>query len=327
MFRAFTKGPSPRGTSFYWLSNLFLSRSRVRFFARLKGVMRLQKGREHKQSTANDHYQRQASLSLMLEEGRALRPPLVREEEVSHSFLRDYFIGQRNDDPGTLTRADLDPSSPIPQFHSWFANAQKSGLVSHPEACALSTAELPSGRVSSRMVYLKELEAPKQKQAGDEEGKGAGFVIYSNFGTSRKAADLATNSHASLLFFWEALQQQVRVEGVASRLTREESQAYFDTRVRGSRVGAWASRQSQVLDPREDAGDDDGRAQLEGWVAEVEERFHGSEDIPVPEFWGGLRIVPTSVEFWQGRESRLHDRFVYEREAEGAEWTLKRLSP
>lgn len=228
---------------------------------------------------------------------------------------------------GTLTRTDLDPSSPIPQFHTWFSNAQKSGLVSHPEACALSTAELPSGRVSSRMVYLKELEAPKQKQSGDKEGEGAGFVIYSNFGTSRKAADLATNSHASLLFFWEALQQQVRVEGVASRLTREESQAYFDTRVRGSRVGAWASRQSQVLDPREDAGDDDGRAQLEGWVAEVEERFHGNEEIPVPEFWGGLRIVPTSVEFWQGRESRLHDRFVYEREAGGVEWTLKRLSP
>lgn len=231
---------------------------------------------------------------------------------------------------GRLTRADLDPSSPIPQFHAWFSRAQASGQVPHPEACALSTASLPSGRVSSRMVYLKELEAPAAA-AGGEKKKAAGFVVYSNFGTSRKAADLEGNPHASLLFFWEALQQQVRVEGRVERLTREESQAYFDTRVRGSRIGAWASRQSQVLQPSGDDDDknddDDGRAQLEGWVAEVEERFAGEEQIPVPEFWGGIRIVPESVEFWQGRESRLHDRFVYEREEGGEEWTLKRLSP
>jgi pyridoxamine 5'-phosphate oxidase len=171
------------------------------------------------------------------------------------------------------------------------------------------------------MVYLKELEAPA---AGK---KAAGFVVYSNFGTSRKAADLEGNPYASLLFFWEALQQQVRVEGRVERLSREESQAYFDTRVHGSRIGAWASRQSQVLEPSGDKKDDDGRAQLEGWVAEVEERFAGEEQIPVPEFWGGIRIVPESVEFWQGRKSRLHDRFVYEREEGGEEWTLKRLSP
>ena len=175
------------------------------------------------------------------------------------------------------------------------------------------------------MVYLKELDST------------GGFVVYSNFGTSGKARDLATNPHASLLFFWEALQRQVRVEGVAGRVSSEESQKYFDTRVRGSRIGAWASRQSQVLEPRKggDGGEDnddddgdDGRAQLEGWVKEVEEKFDGKDDIPVPEFWGGLRIVPTKVEFWQGRESRLHDRFVYERESEEtSEWTLKRLSP
>lgn len=209
------------------------------------------------------------------------------------------------------------------------------------------------------MVYLKELEAPVRApttSAGAGAGAGAsttgssegkeregGFVVYSNLGTSRKAADLATNPRASLLFFWEALQQQVRVEGKVERLTREESQVYFDTRVRGSRVGAWASRQSQVLEPRtgdNDDGDgdgdgdrDDGRAQLDGWVAEVEDRFQGQEQIPVPEFWGGLRVLPESVEFWQGRESRLHDRFVYEKE-EGnnggggnVKWTLKRLSP
>jgi pyridoxamine 5'-phosphate oxidase len=221
----------------------------------------------------------------------------------------------------------------VAQFHAWFTTAQQSSLVSHPEACTFATAELPSGRVSARIVYLKEL---------DSRG---GFVVYSNFGTSRKAADLATNPHAALTFWWEALQRQVRVEGVAARMTREESQVYFDTRVRGSRIGAWASRQSRVLEPRaaaatSGAGDgahaeptegqeDDGRAQLEEWAREREEQFAGQEHIPVPGFWGGLRIVPDRVEFWQGRENRLHDRFVYSREegSEENEWKLERLSP
>ena len=222
-----------------------------------------------------------------------------------------------------LTRADLDATSPVRQFHSWFATAQQSGRVAHPETCCLATASLPSGRVSSRMVYLKELDAK-------------GFVIYSNFGTSRKARDLATNPWASLTFWWEDLERQVRVEGRATRLSREESQKYFDTRVRGSRIGAWASRQSQVLTPGAGStgaseNGDDGRQQLEGWVKEVEERFEGQEHIPVPEFWGGLRIVPESVEFWQGRQSRLHDRFLYTKKAsesgESDEWVLERLSP
>jgi pyridoxamine 5'-phosphate oxidase len=169
------------------------------------------------------------------------------------------------------------------------------------------------------MVYLKELDPQ-------------GWVVYSNFGTSRKGEDLfgsrdgtsAGNPHAALTFWWEGMERQVRVEGRAERLGREESQTYFDTRVRGSRLGAWASRQSQVLKPTGREGDD-GREQLEGWVREVEERFEGQEKIPVPEFWGGLRIVPDRVEFWQGRRNRLHDRFVYEREGEG--WRLERLSP
>jgi pyridoxamine 5'-phosphate oxidase len=119
----------------------------------------------------------------------------------------------------------------------------------------------------------------------------------------------------------------VRVEGATERLTPAESQAYFATRVRGSRVGAWASRQSQPLPPLDPAdAADDGRARLESWVREAEERFEGVDDIPVPDFWGGLRIVPERVEFWQGRENRLHDRFVYEG-GEDKGWTVTRLSP
>ncbi|OTB06352.1 hypothetical protein M426DRAFT_115986 [Hypoxylon sp. CI-4A] len=219
---------------------------------------------------------------------------------------------------GALTRSDLDPTSPIRQFHKWFGAAQRSGVVAHPETCCLSTASLPSGRVSSRMVYLKELDAE-------------GFVVYSNFGTSKKAQDLVTNPWASLTFWWEDLERQVRVEGRAARLTREESQMYFDTRVRGSRLGAWSSRQSQVLKPTEgDDSADDGRKILDEWVKETEKRFEGEDNIPVPEFWGGLRIIPESVEFWQGRQNRLHDRFVYDKKASAEvdqEWTLERLSP
>ncbi|KAF2226895.1 hypothetical protein BDZ85DRAFT_190466 [Elsinoe ampelina] len=204
---------------------------------------------------------------------------------------------------GTLSASDLD-RDPLTQFDLWFKHAQTSS-VHQPETVCLSTAALPSGRVSSRYVYLKELDS-------------SGFVVYSNFGTSRKAADLASNAHASLAFWWRELERQVRVEGRTERLSREESQVYFDTRIRGSRIGAWASRQSQVIG---------GRGELEGWVAEEEGRWEGKERIEVPEFWGGLRVVPDVVEFWQGRESRLHDRFRYSRDGERGEWKVERLSP
>ena len=233
---------------------------------------------------------------------------------------------------GTLSRSSLD-ASPSTLFHAWFRDAQTSGQVPHPETMTLSTATLPSGRVSARMVYLKTLDT-------------SGFVFYSNFGTSRKAHDLETNPYASLVFWWEPLERQVRVEGRVERLTREESQRYFDLRARGSRCGAWASRQSAVLNPRRSDGstktedehvdDDDGRAELEEQVKEVETKFEGTEKIPVPDFWGGARVVPEVVEFWQGRDSRLHDRFVYTRvgkgdnkdavEGEGV-WKIDRLSP
>ncbi|KXX76107.1 putative pyridoxamine 5'-phosphate oxidase [Madurella mycetomatis] len=227
---------------------------------------------------------------------------------------------------GGLQRRDLDPQNPILQFHTWFrqASSPEAG-VSHPETCTLSTAQLPSGRVSARIVYMKELDAQ-------------GFVIYSNFGTSGKARDLfgtadgssTGNPWASLVFWWEPLERQVRVEGKAARISAAESQAYFETRVRGSRIGAWSSRQSAVLLPDPTVEGDDGRAMLDKWVKETETKFEGVDQIPVPEFWGGLRIVPDRFEFWQGRENRLHDRFVYDRvqgEDGQDKWTLERLSP
>jgi pyridoxamine 5'-phosphate oxidase len=203
---------------------------------------------------------------------------------------------------GSLTIDQLDPN-PTAQFTTWFnhANDEK---VHQPETVTLSTAELPSGRVSARMVYLKEMD-------------DRGFVIYSNWGTSRKASDVASNPNAALTFWWHELERQVRVEGPCERMKDEESQVYYDTRIRGSRLGAWASQQSSVLS---------GREELEAQVADVERKFEGREEIPVPEFWGGLRVKPEMVEFWQGRPSRLHDRFRYTKDEKG-EWKIDRLSP
>lgn len=202
---------------------------------------------------------------------------------------------------GTLDVADLSPS-PTQQFHKWFEAARHANVY-QPETVTFATASLPDGKVSARIVFLKEL---------DEKG----FVIYSNWDTSRKAADLRSNPQAALTFWWREMERQVRVEGPVERLSAAESQVYYDTRIRGSRIGAHASAQSSVLK---------GREELEDRVRTVENRFEGQEKIPVPEFWGGLRVLPEMVEFWQGRESRLHDRFRYSKD--GAGWKIERLSP
>ncbi|KAI4246246.1 MAG: hypothetical protein L6R42_009962 [Xanthoria sp. 1 TBL-2021] len=175
----------------------------------------------------------------------------------------------------SLSRSQLHPS-PFTQFHTWFTHARAQN-VHQPETTCFSTAALPSGSVSSRYVYLKELDA-------------TGFVIYSNWATSRKASDVRSNPRASLAFWWREVERQVRVEGRVERLSEGESQRYFDLRARGSRVGAWASEQSCVL--REEEG---GREVWERRVRDVEGRFVGREEIPVPEFWGGLRVVPEMV--------------------------------
>lgn len=217
---------------------------------------------------------------------------------------------------GSLELDQLDPVDPIKTFTSWFNHARSSGLISTPEAVTLSTAHLPSGRISSRTVLLKKADS-------------RGFVIYSNFQTSKKSRDLSTNPRAALNFWWENLERQVRIEGVAERLTPEESQEYASTRPRESQLGAWASPQSMVIKDRDE---------LDARVQAIHERFRDSEHIPVPSFWGGLRIVPDLVEFWQGipifsdylidlgRANRLHDRLVYEKQETG-EWAIQRLAP
>ena len=194
-----------------------------------------------------------------------------------------------------------DTWDPIQAFKGWFADAEGAGLFL-PEAVCLATATA-DGVPSARMVLLK---------AVDERG----FVFFTNY-DSRKAAELADNPRAALLFHWATLERQVRVEGSVEKATHEESIAYFDTRDRGSQIGAWASRQSQELRDR---------AELEAAYKDVERRFEG-EEVTLPPFWGGYRVVPQAIEFWQGRASRLHDRVRFERDAERGSWRGRRLYP
>ncbi|OLL25501.1 putative pyridoxamine 5'-phosphate oxidase [Neolecta irregularis DAH-3] len=210
---------------------------------------------------------------------------------------------------GSLSESQLNPKTPFQIFHRWFNQASSSEMITSPEALTLSTSQLPSGRVSSRTVLLKQLDSK-------------GFVFYSNWETSKKARDIKSNPRAALTFWWEPLQRQVRVEGVTEHLSQEESKEYFDTRPRKSRIGAWASAQSTLLHSRDE---------LDAKVSELENKFAGMAYIPIPPFWGGMRIIPDEIEFWQGRDNRLHDRFIYERQlsvdGNHSEWTLKRLSP
>jgi pyridoxamine 5'-phosphate oxidase len=197
-----------------------------------------------------------------------------------------------------LDKGDVDPD-PIVQFHEWFEKVIEADLH-EPNAMILATAT-GEGRPSARTVLLK---------GYDEQG----FIFYTNY-EGRKARELEANPTCTLLFYWGELERQVRIEGRASRLSTEVSDAYFLSRPRGSRLGAWASEQSR---PVED------RSVLEERVKALEAEYEGRE-IPRPPFWGGYRVEPEVIEFWQGRENRLHDRLVYRR-SEG-EWTIERLQP
>lgn len=188
---------------------------------------------------------------------------------------------------------------PFAFFNGWLEQAEKNGIVL-PESMSISTCS-PEGRPSSRMVLLKEVDKK-------------GFVFFTNYG-SRKANELEANPYAALLFHWNILQRQVRIEGRIERISKEESNAYFQSRGRGSRIGAWASHQSEELDDRET---------LVQRVKHFEEKFAGKE-VPLPDFWGGYRVIPEKIEFWQGKADRLHDRFVYQ--PVNNEWKMTRLNP
>ena len=189
--------------------------------------------------------------------------------------------------------------NPVARFQEWFREAEQAG-VEVPEAMALATADA-DGAPSARMVLLK---------GADEDG----FVFYSGY-VSRKAGELEQNPRAALLFYWRALGKQIRVEGRVERVSEAESTAYFATRPRGSQLAAWASRQSRPLSSREE---------LETRYVELEREYEG-RDVPLPPHWGGYRLRPETIEFWEHRENRLHDRIRYTRAREG--WKLQRLAP
>jgi pyridoxamine 5'-phosphate oxidase len=197
-----------------------------------------------------------------------------------------------------LAEADVAPD-PVVQFRAWFRDALAADLH-EPNAMILATATA-GGKPSARTVLLK---------GYDERG----FVFYTNY-DGRKAKEIETNPTCAILFYWGELERQVRIEGRASRLSGEESDAYFAGRPRGSRLGAWASEQSRPVQDR---------SILEERVRALEAVYEGRE-IPRPPFWGGYRVEPDTIEFWQGRESRLHDRLVYHRSGRG--WKIVRLQP
>lgn len=207
---------------------------------------------------------------------------------------------RQNYTQGGLTAANASPD-PFEQFATWFEEAIAAELP-EPNAMTLATAS-PDGRPSARIVLLKDVNSQ-------------GFTFFTNY-ASQKGQQLAANAQAALVFLWLGLERQVRIEGVVEKISAAASDAYFASRPRDSQLGAWASAQSRVVADR---------ASLEQQLAALEQQYANAE-IPRPEHWGGFRVVPDLIEFWQGRPSRLHDRLCYQRSGPNQPWQRDRLAP
>jgi pyridoxamine 5'-phosphate oxidase len=213
---------------------------------------------------------------------------------LSLADLRENYM------KATLDESQVSPN-PFVQFEAWFLEARQSA-IKEPNAMTLATVS-PDGNPSARIVLLKEFSE-------------AGFVFFTNY-ESRKAHEIEANPSVALVFYWGELERQVRVEGVVQRTSRQQTESYFRKRPKGSRLGALVSRQSSVVK---------SRTILEAQLQELEARFRDAGEIPVPDFWGGYCVNPHTIEFWQGRPNRLHDRLRYRREGPDS-WNLERLAP
>ncbi|MFE0581759.1 pyridoxamine 5'-phosphate oxidase [Streptomyces sp. NPDC058874] len=218
----------------------------------------------------------------------------VTDQDIDPAMMRKQYRSE-------IVHEESLAEDPMEQFARWFQQAADSHLF-EPNAMVVSTAT-PDGRPSSRTVLLKQFDS-------------RGFVFFTNY-ASRKGRELARNPHVALLFPWHPIARQVIVTGTAARIGRDETAAYFRSRPHGSQLGAWASEQSSVIG---------SRAELDSRYAELAARYPEGEQVPVPPEWGGLRVVPREIEFWQGHENRLHDRLHYVLEGD-EKWRLERLCP
>lgn len=214
----------------------------------------------------------------------------MKLEDIRRDYMR-----------GGLNESDLDPN-PFVQFRRWLEMAIEANLNADPTAMTLATVS-PEGQPSQRTVLLKHVSED-------------GFVFYTNHG-SRKAREIADNPRVSLLFGWLPLERQVIVFGRAERLSVAESTSYFLSRPRESQIAAWTSTQSAPIRSRQ---------MLEELFEQMKRRFHEGH-VPLPSFWGGYRVIPDAIEFWQGRTNRLHDRLMYRRSPDGSDWRIERLQP